>query len=368
MQFVAQRRTNSLLIIAPPAEFEQIEALLKQLDQPLNKTEVSPHIYHVRNIDAKELSDVLNDIFGVEGQNSSSSGYYYYMMRSPQRSQDVGRLYGKVRFVHEPATNSIIVITNNKENFPIIEDLIAELDRTTSEYANTMVYTLENADAQEVANQLNTLFAVPGAGRPASAADQAEAQFYSWLMGGSGKDEERPISNLIGKVRVVADPRINALMITTSVQYFEVLRQLIQALDEESPKVLVEVQLIEVVRSREKRIGTRFASNSTIFEDKDFNSGFVTNFGVSWEDVSGNSVLSGDIKISALIQFLLRNFDSSILSQPSMTVNNNRKATLFVGSEVPFISQSQREAGTTARNDSYEVQGRRHHTDHHPAH
>ncbi len=125
MQFVAQRRTNSLLIIAPPAEFEQIEALLKQLDQPLNKTEVSPHIYHVRNIDAKELSDVLNDIFGVEGQNSSSSGYYYYMFRSPQRSQDVGRLYGKVRFVHEPATNSIIVITNNKENFPIIEDLIA---------------------------------------------------------------------------------------------------------------------------------------------------------------------------------------------------------------------------------------------------
>ena len=71
--------------------------------------------------------------------------------------------------------NSVIVITNNQENFPIIEDLIGELDRRSVEYANTMVYPLENADASDMASQLNSLFAPEGASRPADAEDAAEA-------------------------------------------------------------------------------------------------------------------------------------------------------------------------------------------------
>jgi len=196
---------------------------MEKLDQPISKAEVSPRIYHISNIDAKELTDVLSQIFGLE-EPAATGGYYSYWRRQPTRKGKVGRLYGKVRFVHEPVTNSVIVISNNAENFPIVESLIVELDRPAVEYANTMVYELENADATALAGQINSLFAVPGAGQPPKKTDEEEGQraFLSWLTGAPGKKgEERPISNLIGKVRVVPDTRINALLITTTPQNFE---------------------------------------------------------------------------------------------------------------------------------------------------
>jgi general secretion pathway protein D len=358
VRFVPERRTNTLIVIAAPTEFQQIGELISKLDQPLSTSEVQPRIYHIRNVDAKELTDVLNDIFGVQ-QETQTGGYYYYMYRLRSEQETIGRLYGKVRFVLEAATNSIIVITNNAQNFPIIEGLIRELDKTTAEYANTMVYRLENADAIDVADQLNNLFAPPGAGKPAEAQKQdaeeaARTAYYSWLMGTSAREaQERPISNLIGKVRVVPDPRTNSLLITTAVQNFEVVGQLVRSLDLESPKVLIRVQFLEITRSEESRAGVRLASNGTIFESKDFNNGLLGAFGFTWEQVTANTVLSATVNVSAIVQFLQREFNARILSQPMLVVNNNREATIFIGAQVPFIEKSLIEPGTTARSDSF---------------
>lgn len=357
-RFVPERRTNTLIVIAQPAEFDQIEDLIAKLDQPISKTEVSPRIYHIRNMGATEMTDVLNQIFGIE-EEQRTGGYYYYLYRSRSGEQEVGRLYGKVRFVHEPTTNSVIVITNNKENYPIIEDLIEALDRPAPEYANTIVYVLDNADATELADQLNSLFAPPGAARPAGErADEEAARtaYYSWLYGTArrGAEEESPISNLIGKVRVVPDPRTNSLLITTAVQHVEVIRQLIKQLDIESPKVLIKVRLVEVTQTRESRIGTRFSSDASIFDSKDFNNGLLSTFGFTWDEVSHDTVVSGDVNLSLLIQFLQREFDARVLSQPSLVVNNNKEATIFVGSEIPWIKESQGEPGTIARNIIYD--------------
>jgi len=354
-QFVAERRTNSLIVIAPPNSFDDIEALIQKLDQPIDTAEVSPRIYHIENVDAKEMTDVLNEVFGTEESEDRGGYYYYYFRARGGTDKEVGRLYGKVRFVHEPNTNSVIVITNNSENFAIIEDILLRLDKAMPEYANTMVYELENAEAVEVADQLNTLFAPPGGGRGRKGDEDAEQAYYSWLLNmRRGGEEERPISNLIGNVRVVPDPRINALLITTAVQNFGVLKELIEKLDVESPKVLLRVRLIEVTRSEEDRVGTRWTSDSTIFETDDFNNGLLSNLGVNWEQVTTDTVLTAGFDVSALVQFLEREFDARIVSEPTMAVNNNRRAELFVGSQVPFITETQREPGTTARNDSFE--------------
>jgi len=351
-RFVPERRTNTLIVIAAPTEFEQIEALINRLDQPISEAEVSPRIYHIRNIDAKELTDVLNQIFGVDEDRRTGGFSFYYRPRT--REREVGRLYGKVRFVHEPTTNSVVVITNNKENFPIIEALIESLDRTTVEYANTMVYELENADAADLADQLNSLFALPGAGgRPQGEGEQE--RFYSWLLGTAGRrEEERPISNLIGQVRVVPDTRTNSLLITTAVQNREVLGQLIKELDREAPKVLIKVRLVEIIRAQESRIGTRLSSDVSIFESRDLNSGLLTAFGYTWEEITTDSVVTADVDLALLIQFLLRNFNSRVLSQPWQVVNDNKEARIFVGSEVPFITTSIQEPGTTAEKVSFD--------------
>ncbi|MDX9974804.1 MAG: secretin N-terminal domain-containing protein, partial [FCB group bacterium] len=356
-RFVAERRTNSVVAIAKPNEMPKITELITKLDTPIDAEQVTPRIYHLKYVDAKEVTDVLNDVFGT-GESSKSGGYYDYWFDSYNKDdkQEVGRLYGKVRFVTEPTTNSIIVTTNNNENYKIIDDFIAQLDRVSSDAANTMVVPLQHAKAKELAGQLNALFAIEGARIPqqqrrqgqngnAEEEDEDQPEYYSWMFGTQTKkkDDKRSISNLIGQVRMVPDPRTNSITITTAVQNFQMLQDLIKQLDIPTPKVNVRVRLVEVTKSKGKRIGTRFSSDASVFETDDFDNGLRTTLGLDWKQIYHNGTITGSsgTDISLLIQFMERTVDARILSEPSMTVNNNQPADIFVGAEIPFITDSQ---------------------------
>ncbi len=342
-RFVAEMRTNSVIAIARPTEFAKIDEMIAKLDKPIDPDQAAPRIFRIKYIDANELTDVLNQIFGVE-DTGTSGGYYDYLYgTSGSGGYEVGRLYGKVRFVPETSTNSIIVTTNNKENYQVIERFIEEMDRFNPAAANLMVLPLQNAKAEEVAEELNTLFARAGARAPARQEEGEEqtSPFYAWLAGNQEKPEEREISNLIGKVRVVPDTRTNSLSITTAVQNFGLLREIIEKLDIESPKVLVHVRLIEVTTTKSSRIGTRFSSDPNVFESEDFDNGLQSTFGVTWEDVYHDGTMDANFDVGLLVQFLKRHVDTRILSEPTLVMNNNQTANIFVGSRIPFITNSQ---------------------------
>jgi type II secretory pathway component GspD/PulD (secretin) len=355
-RFVAEKRTNSLIAIAPPSEFEKIKALVERLDQPIDIEQVAPRVYTIKYSDAKELTDVLNRVFGVE-DTGRVSGYYDYLMARYGDKAEVGRLYGKVRFDPLPSINAIIVTTNNTENFPLIEKFIDELDRTAPEAANLLVVTLKNARAEDVAEQLNILFSREGVRAPEKK-EEEEQPWYVWLYGAPKKEEERPISNLIGQVRVVEDKRTNSLLITTAVQNHEAIKTLIKQLDAPEPKVCVAVRLIEIIRSKSKRMGIRFSSEPTVFETDDFDNGLRSTFGFSWEEVHGNGIVGAELDISALVQFIARHFNTRILSDTTLTMDNNEEAELFVGAEIPFIEKSQiTPEGTRADSFTYKPAG-----------
>ncbi|MCC6487646.1 MAG: hypothetical protein IT364_09115 [Candidatus Hydrogenedentes bacterium] len=352
-RFVPERRTNSLIVIARPTELPKISELITKLDCPIDVEQVSPRIFHLKYVDATEVTDVLNSVFGSD-ESSKSGGYYdYWSGIYSKEDEGVGRLYGKVKFVPETTTNSIIVTTNNNENFKIIEGFIQDLDRISPEAANTMVVNLQFAKAKELADQLNTLFAAEGARmtpqqrQQAQEGEQQEEEsggYYSWLFGTSKKKEDkRAISNLIGQVRVVPDIRTNSLTITTAVQNFPLLKELIDKLDVASPKVLVRVRLIEVTATKSSRVGVRYSSDPSVFETDDFDNGLESTFGVTWADVYDNGTINADagIDIGLLVQFLRRTADARILSEPTLVMNNNEPADIFVGSRIPFITNSQ---------------------------
>jgi len=377
-RFVPEARTNSLIVIARPSEFESIEALIKKLDTPLDADQVSPRIVRVKYIDAKSVTEVLNEVFGVES-SSRIGGYYDYLNSLNSSSRDVARLYGKVRFVTEATTNSIIVTTNNVENFPIIFDFIEQLDTMSPDAGNTIVIALQHASAPELANQLNIVFALEGSRMPQQQQQgqnqnqnqnqqqrqQQQPAFYSWLYGNRNNEQDkRLISNLIGQVRVVPDIRTNSLMISTAPQNFSLLQNLVSELDISSPKVLVRVRLIEVTTTEGSRIGTRFTSDPSSLDPEDFDNGILTGISGAWADANSSGTISGsaNFDVSVLIQFLEREATTRIMATPSMTMNNNETGEIFVGSRIPFITESQstpegtlnqsfeyRDAGTTLK-------------------
>ena len=335
-RFVAETRTNSIIAIADPDEIPKIDALIEQLDVPLDTDQAAPRVYRIKYIGAKDLTDVLNQIFGVEEQRTG--GYWDYYTSRYSTKTEVGRLYGKVRFIAEPVTNSIIVTTNNVENYPIIEKAIEDLDSMTTEAANTLIVTLKHASAKDVAQQLNALFAREGAKAPQK--EEQEDPWFTWYWGDPKKKEERPISNLIGQVRVVPVERTNSVIVTTAFQNFEALKALIEELDVETPKVLVAVRLIEIATSRISRIGTRYSSSPSVFETEDFDNGLQAALGVTWEQIEADGTITADMNISLLVQFLIRNFESRVLADSMLAMNNNYTSSIFAGSQIPFITGS----------------------------
>ena len=151
--------------------------------------------------------------------------------------------------------------------------------------------------------------------------------------------DARPISDLIGRVRVVADIRTNALLITTLAENHDAMRQLVESLDEPSPKVYVSVRLIEVSRTNASYIGVRFTSPPSLFTSQDFDNGVQANLGINWQTAFHNGVLTASVSPAVLAQFVIEHFDSRILSDTSLTMDNNRRGRIFVGSQIPFISQ-----------------------------
>ena len=104
--------------------------------------------------------------------------------------------------------------------------------------------------------------------------------------------DARPISDLIGRVRVVADVRTNALLITTLAENRDAMRQLVESLDVPSPKVFVSVRLIEVSRTNASYIGVRYTSTPSLFSSSDFDNGVQTNLGINWQTAFHNGVLT----------------------------------------------------------------------------
>jgi general secretion pathway protein D len=290
-------------------------------------------------------------------KTSCSRGHFHdYYSRNHKKKSEVGRFYGKARFAADLSTNSVAVTTSSKENFPIIEEFIRNLDRPSLDAGSTMVKTLTNTTAKDVADQPNALFAQQGARAPRGQQGQDQrAPSHTWLFGAQRrKPEERPISNLIGEVRVVADARTNSLLVTTAVQNFQTRSTLTDQLDVPTPKVFASVRLIEISRTPISRRGTRWRSLTRLFDNEDFDDGLYWQFGLDRHKVYADGRLgaTAGFNLNLPIRFLERNFDGRVVGKPSLTMNNH-ESKLFVGGEIPFITSSPISPGG-ARTDSFD--------------
>ncbi len=54
-----------------------------------------------------------------------------------------------------------------------------------------------------------------------------------------------------------------------------------------------------------------------------------------------SGVIDSTVNMDVLVQFLRRNTAASILAEPQLNIEDNEAGKLFVGSQVPFINQSQ---------------------------
>ena len=397
VKFVANRRQNTVIASASPEVLVEVAKMVELLDEPVSGEDLVPLIYRLKYVDAFDIEKVLQELFMRQQSRRRSYwddyGYGYGYSSSRSSRNDAGRLQGKIRITSSLYTNSLIITSNSKESLDAVQAVLDKLDQPSGT-DTTLNLKLRHAQAVTVSNNLNILFAQGGA-PPVRARPQnnngnnrrpddgdstrsgfqleneiVEDAYFPWLGGGDGNRRgsdgragTRPVSDLVGKVRIVPDQRTNSLMVTTSAHFFPQVLKVIEDLDIPTPQVLIEATIIEVASDARQRLGVRWSPDGgAVFESEDLENSFSG--GVSAEfsepfmasvlgDVMGNGVLNADFNLDVLVQFLRKQVDGRIRASPRINVADNERGKLFVGSRVPFITGS---LNTTegGRNDSFQ--------------
>jgi general secretion pathway protein D len=413
MSVVADRRRNCIIVQVPPTQMNEIEKMIQELDEPVSDDSLAPRIYPLKYVSAVDIEDVLNELFLKKTQQRSY--FDFYDNPEPQADRDVGRLYGKVRITSEPYANAIIVTSNSKENLAVVEDVLNQLDQPSEAGESTLRISLKFAKAFTVANSINILFAKNGspplravnqqqpqgnqnpqqqpqrtASQPAFELERAtkEDGYFPWLGGqpdnprtSDGRTVARSVSDLVGRVRAVADERSNALLISANVHFFPQVLKLIADLDAPTDQVLIEARLVEVSSDFLDKLGVRWSPDgSQVFSADDYQNSILAHS--SARDVQGvgglsavntptpsistaglpiqqsltslrSGVLDNTINMDFLIQFLRRTTDAQILAEPQINIRDNETGRLFVGQQIPTLTASQN-AGSIGLSQNFE--------------
>jgi len=355
----------------------------------------------LKYVSAADIEDVLNELFLKKTQQRS-----YWFDEEPQETadRDVGRLYGKVRITSEPYSNAIIVTSNSGENLAAVEEVLRQLDVPSESGETTFRVGLRFADAAIMANSVNVLFAKGGSppmhpqannnqnqnnqqqqqqqqGQAQQTASQSnfevteqtkEEGYYPWLGGqpdnprsSTDTRAQRPVSDLIGRVRVVPDPRSNSLLISANVHFFPQVFKLIEEMDVPTAEVMIEARIVEVSSDFLDQLGVRWSPNGTAtFTANDNDNSLVasstgqyqTGFGgksavnnpptTSTSEIASaltslrTGMLNNTLSIDFLIQFLHEHTDAIVLADPHLEIRDNELGKLFVGQQVPTSNGS----------------------------
>ncbi|MGD0411435.1 MAG: secretin N-terminal domain-containing protein [Verrucomicrobiota bacterium] len=402
ISIVADRRRNAILVQAPPAAMEGIGKTIAALDQPIQDNSLAPQIIHLENVSAGDIEDVLNELFL---KKTTARSYYDYIFGSEQETdRDVGRLYGKVRITSEAAANALIITANSQENLDAVIAVVKELDKPSAAGDTTFHVKLNFGNAQKIANRINILFAKNGsvalrqANQPNQNAANTQPQqqqtqqttpsaddfsleqvvkedpYYSWLggppdaserNGSSDRITERPVSDLVGRVRVVPDEAASSLLVTANIHLFAQVSKMIQDMDVPPAQVLIAAKLVQVSADYLDQIGVRFSPDGgQVFSGADYQNSLMPHAGGTYLKGFGNNtqvnnpinpggsglaapvgqalaslrsgVLDNTMSMDFLIQFLHENADATVISEPQITISDNDMGKLFVGQSVPI--------------------------------
>jgi general secretion pathway protein D len=115
--FVADERTNSIVLLASEGDTDNIRKLIKSLDKETPKGQAKIHVYYLENANAEDLAKVLQDIPQKEAAAATNT--------PGKKSAPV--ISDKVRIAADKATNSLIIMAE-AEDWVVLEDIIKKID------------------------------------------------------------------------------------------------------------------------------------------------------------------------------------------------------------------------------------------------
>ncbi len=385
---IAYPALKKVTVIASPEKMSDIRKQIEEWDKPINVDEVTPLIIELENSDPLKMTDLLSRLFSED--QSGADDFYRYIFGGDdgEKKKIVGPLYGQLTFEAVPDTNKIIVISKIPEAYEVIRNLVEKLDREESAEL-PIVVTLKYADSEELCDQLNATLNEPGTRATVirretgltsfiTGGDDAEAQGGArntnqqsnmqelepwWNSSQAGRsirgEQEKPISNIIGKIRFIPVHRSKALLVLAPREYQDHVRQLIEQLDQPAKQVIVKAVIMEVNHSDLSSLGVRVASDPGSLGLFNENAVAALTRLIYEENLSSTLTLQGDMNVTVLVDALVKYSNGKVMNEPTLRMKDNEEAKFFDGREVPIVEgEIDSEEGTrTVRQVTYESVG-----------
>jgi len=143
-------------------------------------------------------------------------------------------------------------------------------------------------------------------------------------------------SELYGQVYAVADEDTNALLVTSPSGAVEIVKGIIKELDTPVPQVLIKVLIAEVTHTDELDIGNEFSLLEFLAKN---DMSLFTDFGIASQPYGMvYKYINKDAETT--LRMLAKDSKLEVLSRPYILASDNQEASITVGQEVPFITNT----------------------------
>ena len=220
---VSEPRTNALLVSGSQDDLRLAESLIARLDAKPDRPGTAVSVFPLKKGDATQVADTLRTLYAQPGAAAGAT----------------------VGISVDERINAILVSAGPADQ-ERISQLVEQLDTgSVPRVTEIRVFTLENADATELAAILNdALNQKPDPLTQASPNRQALLQFISRTEDGA----EQVASALQEGVLITPDTRTNSLVISAPTENMRLLGNLVRAMDETQPRT-AEIRVFTLVNS-----------------------------------------------------------------------------------------------------------------------
>lgn len=346
----ADSQTNTVVVTGPDAILEVVAEVVKNLDSQVpNVADVK--VFHLEYADASDTADLINEVFGETGTSSRRTtsrtqqnqmvqfqrgGFPGAQQSASGRTQGSGMSDVGIAAAADSRTNAVVV-SGPPTTLEIISQVIKELDQDPKQERRIFVYPLKNANASNLMEVLNNLFAeiqalnqattgtgqqFQGAGRQQTAAPQA-----------TGVTTSSSANDLSEETYFEAETETNSLLVLTSTKNYDRIKPIIDDLDKPVGQVLIKCLFAEITYSNNLDFGTEFSMLNLRSDGGSTQTSTI--FGEPLQGLFVNN-LSGDLDVT--LHALQEAGKLNILSRPYILASNNQLATITVGSQVPFAT------------------------------
>ncbi len=254
-------------------------------------------------------------------------------------------------------------------NFIFDKDLRTD-QKTTLFARNTAI-----ADALDMlltTNQLarktlngNTVLLYPNT--PAKQRDYQDMIVRAFFLANADAKQTMTLIKTMTKTKDVhVDEKLNMVVVRDTPEIVRLVEKLVKVTDRPEPEVMLEVEILEVKRSKLLELGVQWPTSLSVLSKERVttatsdSTGATVATGVSYIDVPQTlsilkNISSGTILMNTAPGVVANRTDGdvNILANPRIRVKNKEKAKVHVGDKVPVITANVTSTGVTSESVSY---------------